>query len=154
MTRSLMNTLKIEAKLADTYKYQRLSADLSEKYREFFRSNIPDWLSEDGSDETLFTANGSVICKGYDRIVVGDYGAFIEFSEERLPEQYPTPTLVVPADQRFRIEDERYSGHVKYVWMTVPDGSGVKVYLQKKKVTYADYKPGKYYVSVHEVERG
>jgi hypothetical protein len=149
-----MNTLKIEAKLADTYKYQRLSADLSEIYREFFRSNIPDWLSEDGSDETLFTTNGSVICKGYDRIVVGDYGAFIEFSEERLPDQYPTPTLVVPADQRFRIEDERYSGHVKYVWMTVPDGSGVKVYLQKKKVTYADYKPGKYYVSVHEVKRG
>lgn len=43
-----MNTLKIEAKLADKYKYKNLPDDLSEKYRQYFRENIPEWLCVDG----------------------------------------------------------------------------------------------------------
>ena len=40
---------------------------------------------------------------------------------------------------------------MKYVWLTVNDRSGIKIYHQKRGVSYADYKPNKYYVSVHEV---
>ena len=55
-----MNTLIIEAKLAEKYMYKPLPDDLSQKYREFFRENIPDWLveeywtwSEDGTSAVL-----------------------------------------------------------------------------------------------------
>ena len=43
-----MNTLKIEEKLAEKYNYKKLSDDLSEKYRQYFTENIPNFLSLDG----------------------------------------------------------------------------------------------------------
>lgn len=42
--------------------------------------------------------------------------------------------------------------NVKYIRLTVCDGSGIKIYQQKRKVKYADYKTRKCYVSVHEVK--
>lgn len=142
-----MNTLKVEAKLAEKYKYKPLSNDLSEKYHEYFRDNIPEWLSEFGADTPLYTSCGSMIASGYDRIVVGDYGAFIEFDDDKIP---PKSFEIAPG-QEYRVNDERYSKNVKYIWLTINDGSNVKIYLQRKGVAYADYKAGKYYVSVHEV---
>lgn len=139
-----MNTLKIEAALAKKYKYRSLKRDLSEKYRKFYLDNIPTELNVDGGVDTLFTLNGSPICDGYDRIVIGDYGAFIEFSTS------PYSFIVKPG-QEYRIDDERYSKNVKYHWLTINDDSDVKIYHQMRTVAYADYLPDKYYVSVHEV---
>jgi hypothetical protein len=139
-----MNTLKIEATLAKKYKYRPLKRDLSEKYRKFYLDNIPTELNVNGWVDTLFTLNGSPICDGYDRIVIGDYGAFIEFSTS------PYSFIVKPG-QEYRIDDERYSKNVKYHWLTINDNSDVKIYHQMRTVAYADYLPDKYYVSVHEV---
>lgn len=139
-----MNTLKIEAALAKKYKHRPLKRDLSEKYRKFYLDNIPTELNVDGGVDTLFTLNGSPICDGYDRIVIGDYGAFIEFSTS------PYSFIVKPG-QEYRIDDERYSKNVKYHWLTINDNSDVKIYHQMRTVAYADYLPDKYYVSVHEV---
>lgn len=141
-----MNTLRIEAKLAEKYKYKPLPSDLSIKYREYFKENIPEWLHEDGDDTVLYTSKGSQITSRYDRIVIGDYGAFIEFGKGRAG----CPFIIAPG-QEYRINDAQYRRNVKYIWMTIDDGSNIKVYLQKKRVAYADYIPGKYYVSVHEV---
>ena len=47
--------------------------------------------------------------------------------------------------------DDRYKDRVKYDWLTIK-GMDIKVYHQKRTVNYADYKVGKYYVSVHDVE--
>lgn len=140
-----MNTLKVEALLAQKYKYKPLSKDLSQKYRQYFRENIPPVLSESGGIETLYTSFHSPICDGYDRIVIGDYGAFIEFSS------LPYMNYSIKSGQEYRVFDERYSKNVKYIWLTIDDGSDIKIYKQKKPVSYADYKPGKFYVSVHEV---
>lgn len=139
-----MNTLKIEATLAKKYKYRQLKHDLSEKYRKFYLDNIPTELNVNGGVDTLFTLNGSPICDGYDRIVIGDYGAFIEFSTS------PYSFIVKPG-QEYRVDDERYSKNVKYHWLTINDNSDVKIYHQMRTVAYADYLPDKYYVSVHEV---
>ena len=78
-----MNTLNIEAKLAQKYGYKPLPKDLSEKYRQFYIDNLPDCFIIDGSDTVLCTKTGTVVCNGYTRIVVGDYGAFIEFDKEQ-----------------------------------------------------------------------
>ena len=145
-----MNTLRIEATLAEKYKYKPLPGNLSEKYRGFFTQNIPYFLSIAGGGE-LYTCCGSMICKSYRRIVVGDYGAFVEFSEDDLPSPNDAPAFKIAPGQEYRINDERYAKNVKYIWLTAADLSGIKIYYQKKGVSYADYKPGMYYVSVHEV---
>ena len=141
-----LNTLKIEAALAEKYKYKPLSKELSEKFRNLFNENIPSFLSVSGSITPLYTLNGTQICNGYDRIVIGDYGAFVEFSQEHI-----TSNFVIKKGQEYRVNDEKYKNNVKYIWLTINDKSDIKIYFQKKKVSYADYKPKKYYVSVHEV---
>lgn len=141
-----MNTLKIEAKLAEKYKYKPLPEDLSEKYRQFFRDNIPEWLTESGSETPLYTSRGSFVCGKYTRIVVGDYGAFVEFAQPST-----IGNFILAPGQEYRVRDERYAKNVKYIWATIDDGSNIKIYHQKKGVAYADYRPGMYYVSVHEV---
>ena len=78
--------------------------------------------------------------------MVGDYGAFIEFSEDDITEEF-----IIQPGQEYRVNDEKYKNKVKYIWLTINDGSNIKIYKQKRKVTYADYKSKKYYVSVHEV---
>ena len=144
-----MNTLKIEATLAKKYGYQPLPEDLSPKYREFFRENIPEFLAVDGARIGLTTNSGTPICKWYDRIVIGDYGAFVEFSEEAIASKY-----IIQPGQEYRVMDKKYKNNVKYVWLTIDDESGIKIYHQRRCVSYADYKPNKYYVSVHEVCMG
>ena len=141
-----MNTLRIESILAKKYKYKPLPDELSSKYRQFFRENIPGWLNIDGEKSPIFTIQGTKICDSYDRIVIGDYGAFLEFSEK------PKNTkFIIQPGQEYRVNDPRYSRNVKYIWLTVDDGSRIKIYKQKRTVSYADYLPEKFYVSVHEV---
>lgn len=139
-----MNTLKIEAELAEQYKYKKLSLDLSEKYRNLYKENIPPYLSLDGGG-ILKTRKGTIICNSYKRIVIGDYGAFVEFDDPNY-ERY----IIAPGEE-YRVYDDKYKNNVKYIWLTINGGSWVKIYFQKKTVPYADYKPGMLYVSVHEV---
>ncbi|WP_295250372.1 hypothetical protein [Ruminococcus sp.] len=141
-----MNTLKIESLLAKKYGYKPLASDLSMKYRQYFKDNIPEWLNIDGGSETIYTKNNSPICDGYDRIVIGDYGAFIEFSGSPYSNSF-----IIKQGQEYRVFDKQYSNGVKYIWLTIDDKSNIKIYFQKKKVLYADYIPRKFYVSVHEV---
>lgn len=141
-----MNTLDIEAKLAQEYGYKTLPKELSEKYRQFYIDNLPECFIINGSDTVLCTKTGAVVCNGYTRIVVGDYGAFVEFDEE----QANLDEYIIAPGQEYRVNNPGYSKNVKYIWMTIPDGSNIKIYKQKKKVAYADYRSGMYYISPHE----
>ena len=132
---------RLEDKMADMYNYQPLPLPLSISCKEEYIKNIPPHLNINGG-EKLYTTNGTLICNNYQRIVVGDYGAYIEFDS-------PATQLYIEKGQEYRLE-ERYN-HIKYVWLTIPDGSNVKIYHQRHTVAYADYKVGKYYVSVYEV---
>ena len=100
--------------------------------------SIPSFLNVSGSTATLYTLNGTQICNGYDRIVIGDYGAFIEFSQEHIASKF-----VIKKGQEYRVNDKKYKNNVKYIWLTINDKSDIKIYFQKKKVSYADYKPKK-----------
>lgn len=142
-----INTLNIESKLADKYGYKPLKKDLSKKYRNLYKENIPDLLKIDGDNINLYTLNGSLICKGYNRIVIGDYGAFIEYEKELANDNY-----VIKQGQEYRINDPKYSKNVKYHWYTIDDNSNIKIYWQRKTVTYADYKKDMYYISPHEIK--
>lgn len=139
-----MNTLEIEKQLAWAYDYKPLPPTLSKKYRDLFLANVPADLSISGAIQPLFTLTGTQICSGYDKIVIGDYGAFIEFSEEQIASKF-----VCKRGEEFRLKDKRYN--CKYLWLTIDDGSNIKIYHQLRTVKYADYKIGKYYISPHEI---
>lgn len=139
--------LKLQDELAQKYKYKPLSAELSDSYREKYRETVPDDLNMSGAKTPLYSIKGTQLCKAYDRIVIGDYGAFIEIS----PEDMILNNICVKKGQEYRVEDEQYSSRVKYHWLTAKDKSDVKIYYQQRTVTYADYKPNKYYISPFEV---
>lgn len=139
--------LKYQEQLAREYKYKPIPRTFFKDVRAEFKEALPEWCNVSGGTTKLETSNGTVIANGYNRIVIGDYGAFVEFSRV----QVLMRRLKIKEGQVYRVEDPRYAEHVKYLWLTADDDSDVKVYDQKRSVEYADYKPGMLYVSVYEV---
>jgi len=133
----------IETKLAEKYKYKKLPTELSKQYRNLYEYCIPGFLNANGDTLQLLTSKGTPVTSGYERIVIGDYGAFVEFNETQSHSQ----NYFVPKKQKFRL----HTNIPKYEWWSVDDESKVKIYKQKRGVSYADYLVGMFYVSVHEV---
>ena len=140
------NVLEYQDRLVKNYKYRPLPTMFSEEARALYKDNIPEGFCLDGGNVALYGASGLKIANGYNRIVIGDYGAYVEI----MPEDMAHENIVVKKGQEYRDNDERYSGKVKYSWLTLRDDSDVKIYFQKREVAYADYVPGRYYVSVYE----
>ena len=91
------------------------------------------------------------IAIGYTRVVVGDYGAFIECT----PDQMILGNIAVQEGQEYRIDDPKYKHNVKYHWYrpveVYADTPITKIYYQRRTVDYADYKIGMYYLPIYEV---
>jgi len=93
-----------------------------------------------GDSKTLFyTKSGLLVARGYDSIVIGKRGPYIEFNDT----QIITDNLFVPKEQEYRLT----SNIVYYIEFRTIDECYVKVYYQLKTVNYADYKLGKLYIS-------
>lgn len=119
--------------------YKPLPKEQSEMIREYFKSKIDIPLDGD-PDMKFYNKSGTLISSGYNRIVVGDYGPFIELNYTQM--------------QLGNIE-EKWAGSfrkiVKYVWMQTKDSEKTKIYLQKDTVPYADYRIGCYYIHLAHV---
>lgn len=141
--------LAFQESLASDYGYAPIEINLFlGDVREKYRNALPEWCKLDGEDlYPLYTLAGTQICSGYERIVIGDYGAFVEISPDHILEE----SVHCKPGQEYRYSDERFSSNVKYLWMTAKDQSDCKIYYQKKAVSYADYLPGMYYISPYEV---
>jgi len=101
------------------------------------RLNIP---YKTGDPELEFyTSTRLLICRGYLRIVIGGRGPYIEFEESSILED----NIHMPRDQEWRVNNENsYYNEFRTV-----DKSNVKIYFQKKRVSYASYKIGLCYIS-------
>jgi hypothetical protein len=97
---------------------------------------------------SLYTSNGTLIATGYTRVVIGDRGAYIEFSKK----QAIIDNMTTPPDQKWRWKDKNWTDKVYYWWLTAKDSSGIKIYFQRKLVDYADYKADMFYVSPTDVK--
>jgi len=115
--------------------YPKLPPDESKLIRQHFTDCIP--LPINGATTKISNAAGTVIGNGFTRIVIGDYGAYLEFDEDQIK-----LTNIV---QRWAGKPTR---DVKYIWMQTSDGEETKVYWQRDTVDYADYKAGMYYMDV------
>lgn len=139
---------KYVANLVKVWGYKALPPLYSMAARHLYEESLPSWVQKQrhGAENTaLVSEKGTLLASGYSRVVIGDYGAFLEIS----PEQIHSENLRIKKGEEYRLEP-RYS-HAKYIWLEPVDGSSVKVYYQQHKVTYADYLPGMYYVSPYEV---
>lgn len=96
-------------------------------------------ISEDGGRIKLKTKSNTVVCNGYDRIVFGGRGPYIEFNKNQLLDN----AFFVPKSQLYRISDSR----IYYIEFRSNDVSNVKLYYQMRTVAYADYKLGYFYMS-------
>lgn len=72
--------LKYQEQLADEYKYKPIPRTFFKDVRAEFEETLPEWCNMSGDTTKLETRSGTVIASGYNRIVIGDYGAFVEFS--------------------------------------------------------------------------
>lgn len=88
------------------------------------------------------THSGLLVAVGYERIVIGGRGPYIEF----LPSQIVMDSLIIPDDQAWRLKPF-YHGRIFYIERRTRCPSSAMVYEQLRPVAYADYKPGLFYVS-------
>lgn len=87
----------------------------------------------------LYTAFEEMISIGYERVVYGKRGPYVEFNKHQIQEK----KLYIPSDQLYRLSDPR----VYYIEFRSNDQSNTKIYYQLRNVAYADYKIGYFYIS-------
>jgi len=101
-------------------------------------------ISENGDKSIgLYTGGGLLLSNGYNRVVFGGRGNYVEFRDD----QIISDTIYIPPNQLYRLTDLR----VYYVEFRSRGFSNVKVYYQLKTVAYADYKIGMFYISASDL---
>lgn len=139
----------LQDELAVKYKYKKLPLYVSRYAINEYWMDIPVGLNIDGDSNFIVMSKcGTIVSKGYNRIVIGDYGAFIEFDSDQVVQD----NIQVQKGQEYRINDASFINKVKYIWLTASDDSKIKIYFQQKTVDYADYVVGKFYVSPYEIK--
>lgn len=132
----LLEEIKRRTNKNSSLYYRKFKEEESNILREYYRSQLNIPLQ----DSFIFTPNNLLLANGYNRIVIGDYGAYIECLS--------TQIVIENIRQRWPGKPNR---SVKYIWMEPIDGSEVKIYYQKRKVDYADYIPKRYYFNPSEI---
>ena len=143
--RDLEETKKVTIdELVAKYNYKPLPASLSLVQLKLYQETLPQWCKIDGDTCTIY-AGSLPIATGYDRIVIGDYGAYIEIP----PRMMIIDNIQIKPGEGYRFQ-ERYK-NVKYYWLCPITTENVKIYWQKNTVKYADYLPERFYISPYEV---
>lgn len=101
--------MKIE-ELIEKYNYRKLPEELSKAQRELYLKKLPSFLKLEGDLNFSLYYKGIKVCNGYSRIVIGDYGAYIEIP----PELMIKKNICVKPGQEYRFQ-ERYK-NIKYYW--------------------------------------
>jgi hypothetical protein len=127
-------------------------------------------LAEQGNEDiNFYLPDGSLLAKGYERIVYGDHGPYIEYRRDHLKcKMYSKFGNVINYRELPDLDYKYY-----YFWLYPSDFENIKIYLQIKPVTnlpnapkridgkksdfnrtegYADYKRGYFYISPYEVK--
>jgi hypothetical protein len=90
-------------------------------------------------DTWLLTSGNLLVAMGYNRVVIGKRGPYVEFESSHILWN----GFFVPNDQLYR----HTSNVVYYEEWRSKDEARVKLYRQKRTVAYADYKIDKIYIS-------
>jgi hypothetical protein len=131
--------------------------------------HLPEFPKAPGFDVfPTFESEGQLIAKGYERIVYGDHGPYIEFTKEQ---------IVAPLASKFgnKIDFDNLPENPRfyYYWLYPEGNPDIKIYLQLKTVVdkpnapkrqdgkrstynrpegYADYRVGYYYIDPYQLD--
>lgn len=137
--------MKIE-ELVSQYKYKPLNKELSAKQRQLYLAELPSYFAVEGNlNCKLYDTYNNLVAYGYSRIVIGDYGAYIEIPLDKMILE----NLIVKPGEEYRF-NKNYT-NVKYHWYCLRNNQDIKIYYQKHTVPYADYKPEMFYISPYEL---
>jgi hypothetical protein len=101
-------------------------------------------IPESGSSACRFySASGTWLASGYNRVVIGGRGAYLEYA----PENMCLENLHIPAGQEWRLQYEK----AYYIEHCSSDDANVKVYQQLRRVDYADYQIRMFYIAPADV---
>lgn len=91
-------------------------------------------------DTKLYLKDNTLLASGFNRIVHGKRGDYVEFEIDQ---------LCIPLMSKFNqtIDMDNPPKDIYYYWLYPEHHKDVKIYLQLKTVKYADYKIGKLYIS-------
>ena len=92
----------------------------------------------------FYTKAGTLLARGYERVVIGARGPYIEFNVGQIFHD----KLYVPSYAKHKLGDEI----AYYDEYRTKDASNVKLYCQKNTVSYADYKIGKWYIDPNQLK--
>ena len=132
---------KAKAQIANNLannKYKPLPPSLSFLIREFYKSEFTCPLKD--YQGLLKNKGGTVLGYGYNRIVIGDYGAYAEMTKSQV--------CLKNIKNKFSSVPTR---KIKYTWLVTRDWEETKVYEQHMTVEYADYRPNMYYIAVSDL---
>ena len=91
-------------------------------------------------NEKLYLKEGTLLLNGYNRVVHGQRGDYIEFEFENIQTN-------LTSYYNLKSLDELINKGYYYQWLYPNNLKDIKIYYQLKTVKYADYKIGKYYIS-------
>lgn len=98
----------------------------------------------EGQRLQLFTKEeDTLIAEGYERIVVGGRGPYIEIKREDMK----LDNLYIPTQEEWRQD----SDVAYYIEHRSKDDDHIMIYEQRRTVSYADYKEGFFYISPFDV---
>lgn len=96
----------------------------------------------------LYLKNGTLFATGFERVVHGGRGDYIEFKREQIVPQLLYKLSLTVFDERKAVKNPKYF----YYWLIPATDDFVKVYYQLEEVKYADYKIGYYYISPADID--
>jgi len=101
---------------------------------------------DSGSDDLeFFSSTGLLLARGYTRVVIGKRGPYVEFDQKHIH----WPHFFIPCCEAYR----QTNSIVFYLEYRSFDNANVKLYLQKRRVAYADYKIGLCYIAPSDLLR-
>lgn len=115
--------------------YEPLPEDESKIIQEYYTSLID--LPIGGSNIKILNSEDTLISNGYERIVVSDFGAFIEMHPDQIVKENIKSRW--PGKPKYK---------VKYIWYHTDDKVRTKIYWQQDEVEYANYRINYYYMSI------
>ena len=92
----------------------------------------------DGANIPLFVNYPNLIASGYQRVVIGQRGPYVEFTKNQIIDT----ELYIPKSQLYRLSDPK----VYYIEFRSVE-KNIKVYYQMRSVAYADYLLNHFYIS-------
>lgn len=112
---------------------------LTGKERKLVRKHYSSQINLNFSQKKkIYDLDGNLISNSFTKLVIGDHGAYLEFDSI-------VDSIKTKPGQEWR----KNNLYTKYEWLQTPNGT--KIYKQKSKVKYANYKVGNYYVDPNTI---